>query len=114
MIDPPVIAEPDTTKVVKSISMIRCSLLIAVFLLGVSKAIPAPVIRHVEIAGNTRIPAASILARMSAIPHTPLDHANLREDIKTLYSLGLFKNIKIVGRTAGQGQVDLIYQAPIR
>jgi outer membrane protein assembly complex protein YaeT len=110
MIDSPIIAEPDTVKVVKSISMIRCSLLIAVLLLGASKAIPAPLIRYVKMEGNTRIPAASILRRISAIPNTPLNRANLREDLKMLHSLGLFKNIKIVGRSAGQGRVDLIYQ----
>jgi outer membrane protein insertion porin family len=75
---------------------------------GASNA-PAVSIRKVEIEGNHRISSLSILRQISAIPNIPFDPAIPRNDLKKLYSLGIFEDLKIESRDAGEGQVDLVY-----
>ena len=105
-----VFQEPVTMCVVNRLVMGRCLLLAIVLISGASPGIPAPLIRYVRVEGNLRIPAAEVLARISEIPDKPLDRANIREDLKRLHNLGLFEEIKVIGRSTAHGQIGLVYR----
>ncbi|MDD1678451.1 MAG: hypothetical protein LUO93_04610, partial [Methanomicrobiales archaeon] len=73
-------------------------------------ASPAPIIRRIEIEGNSRISAASILRQISSAPNMPFDSAKSQLDLKKLYALGLFEDLQVQSRDAGEGQVDIVYR----
>lgn len=53
-----------------------------------------PIIDAIEIRGNRRVDEAAIRARLEVRPGTPFDEAAVDEDIRTLYAMGFFRNIK--------------------
>ncbi len=89
--------------------MFKGLILVAVLIYGIPDAIPAPVVRYVQVEGNTRIPASSILAQISAVPNDSLNSASIREDLRRLHDLGLFDGLKVFLRKTDSEQVDLIY-----
>jgi outer membrane protein insertion porin family len=87
------------------------SVWLIVSLLAGAPAAPAPpTVRHIEVEGNFRAPAVSILRQVSLAPNSPFDPAKSQQDIKRLYDMGLFEDVQISARDAGEGQVDLIYR----
>lgn len=84
-------------------------LLFSAVLSGASNA-PAVTIRNVEIEGNYRIPSISILCQISAVPNAPFDPTISKNDLIKLHSLGIFEDLRIESRDAGEGKVDLVYK----
>jgi outer membrane protein insertion porin family len=84
--------------------------LITSLLAGAPTAPAPPTIRHVEVEGNSRVPALSILRQVSAKPELPFDAAKSEQDIKKLYDMGFFEDVQVSSRDAGEGQIDLIYR----
>jgi outer membrane protein insertion porin family len=79
-------------------------------LLASAPPAPAPpTIRYVKVEGNSRIPALSILSQVSAKPNSPFDPAKSQQDVKKLHDAGLFENVQVSSRDAGEGKIDLIY-----
>jgi outer membrane protein assembly complex protein YaeT len=64
----------------------------------------------VQIAGNARIPTATILHYVSAAPDKVYDEAQARSDLRRLYELGVFQTLDVLTQDAGEGRVDVIYQ----
>lgn len=71
---------------------------------------PRLTIRTVQIAGNVRIPTATILHDISAAPDKLYDEAQVRGDLRQLYALGVFQTLDVLTQDAGEGRVDVIYQ----
>lgn len=69
-----------------------------------------PTIRNILVLGNMRIPAATILHYISALPGRSYDEAQARSDLRQLYDLGVFQSLDIQMQDVGEGQVDLIYR----
>jgi outer membrane protein insertion porin family len=89
--------------------MILCLLFIAALMLGAPQVFAVPIIRHIQVEGNVRIPAESILQQISAIPDQPFERAKLQEDLIKLYNCGLFEDVEIQSHNDGPGQVDITY-----
>jgi outer membrane protein insertion porin family len=70
----------------------------------------SPTIRKVEVEGNVRTPAISILRRVSSAPDSPFDPAKSQQDLKKLYDMGLFESVQVITRDADEGQIDLVYR----
>ncbi|HYK88478.1 MAG TPA: POTRA domain-containing protein [Acidobacteriota bacterium] len=66
-------------------------------------------VRHVEVVGNLRIPAVSILHLVSAAPDKLFDPAATRADLGRLHSMGIFQEVEVDSRDAGTGYVDVTY-----
>ena len=81
--------------------MFACLLLFTALLTAASGSSPAPIVRRIDIEGNLRIPAESILRRVSLIPGTPFDQARSEADLKRLYSLGVFEQVQVETGAAG-------------
>jgi outer membrane protein insertion porin family len=70
---------------------------------------PVPIIRNIEVTGNIRIPAASILSHVSTNVNDPYNPVKLQWDLKNLYALGLFEDLQVQSRNAEHGLVDIVY-----
>jgi outer membrane protein assembly complex protein YaeT len=84
-------------------------LFVAAFISGTAGAYSAPLVRHIQVEGNVRIPEQSILQQISTISDEPLAPINISEDLKKLYRCGFFEDVQVLSRNAGPNQVDIIY-----
>jgi len=76
-------------------------------LAGASTA-PAPTaVRHVEVEGNSRIPALASCAQVSAKPESPFDATKSQQDTKKLFDMGLFEDVQVSSRAAGSDSLIL-------
>ncbi|MBZ5496169.1 MAG: BamA/TamA family outer membrane protein [Acidobacteriia bacterium] len=94
--------------------MIRRFLFLSCLLLAAphlfSQTSPRLTIRSVQVRGNVRIPAATILHYVSAAPDKLYDEAGTRADMHFLYGLGVFQSLEIQTQEAGEGGIDVIYR----
>ncbi len=67
-----------------------------------------PVIKHTEIRGNRKIEKETILAKITSRPGAPLSQESIQDDIRSLYALGYFDDIK-VELEPFEGGVNLIF-----
>lgn len=84
-------------------------ILLGIILSGQIRA-DATIIRRVEVTGNFRIPAESILRQVSAASEKPFDTAASQADLRKLYGMGVFQDVEIDSRDAGKGWVDITYR----
>lgn len=68
----------------------------------------AQVVRAIEFDGNQRVPEETVLATIKSRPGTHIDRAQIRDDLKSLYSLGQFSDINVDTARQGDG-VKLIF-----
>ncbi|MFH1874814.1 MAG: outer membrane protein assembly factor BamA [Pseudomonadota bacterium] len=65
-------------------------------------------IRKVEYSGNVRVPAETISSRISTKPGSYLDRHLIKQDIKSLYGIGQFEDIK-VGKEKFEDGLKIIF-----
>jgi outer membrane protein assembly complex protein YaeT len=94
----------------ETIAMLPVVLLACCIFMQAENVSLPPTIRHVEIEGNFRFPAAGILAQLSAAPGKLLDTTVSREDLERLNRLGIFETVQLESREAGEGAVDLVFR----
>ena len=68
----------------------------------------APVIKKVEIKGNKKISTSTISAQMQSRTGTPFAKSAVQQDIKTLYKIGYFDDIRVEVESF-EGGVSLSY-----
>lgn len=85
-------------------------LLVATAMMGVPNLLAEPMVQSIQVKGNSRIPAASILRHISSAPNSPLDPSKLHRDLKNLYDIGVFEYVQLQSRDVGDGLVDLVCQ----
>lgn len=73
-----------------------------------SYAGPVPVIKAVEITGNSKISTATILSKIQSIEGTDFSKDTVKEDLKSLYKIGYFEDIRIEIESF-EGGVKLIF-----
>jgi outer membrane protein insertion porin family len=66
-------------------------------------------IAEVRVRGNRRIEEAAIRARISTAAGTPLSAARLAQDVREIYALGFFKNVRVLQESAGDGGVAITF-----
>jgi len=71
--------------------------------------IPTDLIEEVRIQGNRRIPADTIKYRLRTKAGEALDKASISHDVKTLYGLGYFENIRVEELAGGKGFVVVFH-----
>ena len=77
-------------------------------------SVPASLtIRSVTVEGNSRVPAETILRRLSAAPNSPFNPVRSQEDLRTLFNLGIFEDLQVQSKKAGSGRVDVIYHGSV-
>jgi outer membrane protein insertion porin family len=69
---------------------------------------PVPVITSVEITGNSKISTATILSKIQSIEGTAFSKDTVKEDLKSLYKIGYFEDIRIEIESF-EGGVKLIF-----
>jgi outer membrane protein insertion porin family len=89
--------------------MSSCLILLGAILSGQIYA-DVTMVRRVEVIGNFRVPAESILRQVSAASERPFDPAASQADLRKLYGMGVFQNVEIDSRDAGKGWVDVTYR----
>ena len=78
------------------------------FVLPASSAEKAPTVKLVEIKGNNIISTSTITSKMKIRAGDPFSKRNVQEDIKTLYRIGYFDDIR-VEIDSFEGGIKLIY-----
>ena len=68
----------------------------------------APRVADVQVRGNRRIESAAILARVGHKRGEPLSPARLAEDVRQVYALGFFRDVRALEEPAEDGGVVLI------
>ena len=81
-----------------------CFLFISTSALGMQQE-DGKIIEKIEIQGNRRVPSYTIRVHMLSQPNSRFDAPVLRRDFKTIWSSGLFDDLKI---TLEEGKVGLI------
>jgi TolB-like protein len=76
-----------------------------------SPAVPATLDRvaEVRVQGNRRIEASAIRARISTQPGDSFSQARVAGDVREVYSLGFFRNVRVVSEVSTDGRV-LIFE----
>lgn len=69
-----------------------------------------PAVRLIAVEGNRRIPAETVRHYVSARPGAPCNEESMREDIRRLHALGVFREAEVLIRPAGEGRVDVVYR----
>ncbi len=62
-------------------------------------------IAEVQVRGNRRIEANAILARITTQPGDAFSRARLADDVREVYSLGFFRNVRVVSEESIDGRV---------
>lgn len=83
--------------------------LVLIGLLGISQNLYAQAVVEMKVRGNAKVEADAILTMLETKKGDILDESTIRDDIKTLYDLGYFSDIKIYKSTVGSG-VGLIVE----
>jgi len=66
-------------------------------------------IAEVIVRGNRRIEANAIRARITSQPGDPFNAARVAEDVREIYSLGFFRNVRVISEESIEGRV-LIFE----
>ena len=69
---------------------------------------PVPVIKSIEITGNSKISTATILSKIQSIEGTDFSKDTVKKDLKILYKIGYFEDIRIEIESF-EGGVKLIF-----
>lgn len=69
---------------------------------------PQPRVRSIEIEGNRRIPAATVLYHITTRPQSPFSPEQIAADLRKLHSLGFVRRAVVSARPAAAGLVDVI------
>lgn len=77
---------------------------------GAAGMAPSATVRSVLVEGNSRVPAGTILARISSVPNARFDSRKAEADLRKLYELGVFADVQVQSREAAEGQVDVVYR----
>ncbi|MBI1746334.1 MAG: outer membrane protein assembly factor BamA [Acidobacteria bacterium] len=64
-----------------------------------------PVLRHIEINGNKRIPSETIRFYLRSQINRPVDYSNLEKDFRSLLKLGPFENVSVEQKDAADGAI---------
>ncbi len=75
---------------------------------GIAMAQELPLIKAVEVRGNKKIEADTIKAKIKSEVGKPLSEDTIRQDIKAIYKIGYFSDIKVETEPF-EGGVKLIY-----
>jgi outer membrane protein insertion porin family len=81
--------------VVKRTAAVALYVLVILYLASVSRAADVEKVTMVEVQGNRRIEAATILAKVKTREGGSFSPAQIKEDIKTLYQLGHFEDVQV-------------------
>src|SRR4249920_1644422 len=66
---------------------------------------PGDLIQDVQVRGNRRVPADSIKYRIQTKAGDPLNAGTIRRDVKTLYALGYFEDVRVEEQSTPRGPV---------
>jgi outer membrane protein insertion porin family len=69
---------------------------------------PVPVIKSIEVTGNNKISTATILSKIQSMEGTYFSKDTVKEDLKSLYKIGYFEDIRIEIESF-EGGVKLIF-----
>jgi outer membrane protein insertion porin family len=62
-------------------------------------------VAEVRVRGNKRIETDAILARVSTKPGTPYSARRVASDVREVYSLGFFRNVRVVSEDGADGRI---------
>ena len=83
--------------------------LLACALLPVDHGVASePSIRSIEVEGNLRVPAVSVLHAMRSRPGLPLDRAAIADDIRRIHGMRLFRTVEICAHPVAKDGTGLI------
>ena len=82
----------------------------ATLLLGPPATTVPQRIRQVQVEGNMRIPALTIIREVASKPDTVFDAAKLEADVKTLHQMGFFSQVEAESKAAADRQVDILFR----
>src|SRR4051812_48749896 len=77
---------------------------------GTPTAGKGALVHEISVRGNAKVEADAILTLLKTHKGEPLDPAAIKEDLKALYDLGYFYDVRVLKRAADGGQIDLVYQ----
>jgi outer membrane protein insertion porin family len=66
---------------------------------------PGDVVADVQVRGNRRIEANAIKARVGTKPGQPYNPATVAADVREIYGLGFFRNVRVLEQKAPSGRV---------
>ncbi len=69
-----------------------------------------PVIGRIKVEGNRRIQPDAILNKMDLKSGDPFVRSQLAEEIRSIYGLGYFDDVKISAEEADEGRVDIVVE----
>lgn len=81
------------------------AVLAALALLGTAAAAPPPVVERVEITGNVRVEEDAIRVHLETQPGAPLDPAVVDRDVRAIYAMGFFDQVRVETAPAAGGRV---------
>jgi len=58
----------------------------------------------IEVVGNRRIEASAIRARITTAPGDPYDPGRVAEDVREIYALGFFRNVRVLSEDGARGR----------
>src|SRR5262249_15313609 len=70
---------------------------------------PPPVVKKIQFTGNRKVEDDAIRVNLTTVVGAPLDRDKLREDIKQLWKMNFFEDIRIEGSPATGGGLILTY-----
>ncbi len=89
------ISNKKTSRSFKLLSGLLIFLFFLSLILHISSAEAAPLIRSVEISGNKKIENATIHSKISSSAGTPFSEKSVQNDIKSIYSIGYFDDVRV-------------------
>jgi outer membrane protein insertion porin family len=72
-----------------------------------NQALHRPKIAEIEVQGNRRIQREAILNKLDLKPGTAFRRSAIADEIRELYSMGYFDDVKITAEETPQGEIDL-------
>jgi outer membrane protein insertion porin family len=66
---------------------------------------PTDLVEEVRVSGNRRIEANAIKARIATKPGQPFNPATVASDVREVYSLGFFRNVRVLDEKGAKGRI---------
>lgn len=70
---------------------------------------PAPTIKRIVFQGNRKVEDDAIRVNLTSAVGAPIDREKLRDDVRSLWRMGFFEDVKLQGENAAGGGVILTY-----
>lgn len=80
-----------------------------------SKVLPQQIVSRIRVEGNERIGADAIKAVIKTSEGQPFSHPKVQEDIKAIYNMGYFEDVRVDARDTAEGKevIFIVKENPI-